>query len=388
MSDFIVAFDDVALQLGDTGIARYWKEVIGELQNSNILKDIGVRPIFLNRSDSELHCHVPHIEFPKYNFTYPAADRKLINAFCKSEQVDLFVSSYYTFATSSKNMLLVYDLIPEVYNFSRMNRGWMERELSLHAATSIFAISENTKNDLKKYYPHTGFLNVSVGYPGIDLDLFNMNRIKDGFKETKNQKYFVCLGSRYGQENYKNGELVVRALQSIPKEMIDFDLIFIGGEELTESELDLVKSKGVSIVRKHLDDKELVKTLSQAAALIYPSKYEGFGMPPLEALAVGTPIITTNKASIPEVVGDLSLFVAENDHVGLARLLTTTDFEHERARISQSGPERAAMFSWQNTAQLFGAALSTCLNEDASESWMQKIDFIHEYSKIAENLQH
>jgi glycosyltransferase involved in cell wall biosynthesis len=383
----VVAFDDISLQLGNTGIARYWKELLCALIRSDTLQQKGITPIFLSRSYFHTTLQANHLAFPKYDFRYPAADRELISAFCESQKVDLFVSSYFTFSNSCRNLLLVYDLIPEIFGFERLNRGWMERELSFHAASSYFAISQNTAKDLRKFYPHTQDLRIDIGYPGIDIKLFHKNVSNKVSSYLTEDRYFVCVGSRYGQNGYKNGELLVKALQSLTSAEIDFSLIFIGGEPLTDEESQLHNSGKVKIYQKRFSDVELVDILGNAEALIYPSKYEGFGMPPLEALALGTPTITTQNSSLPESVGELGIFVSDEDFKGLAALLTRTNFNFYRMKLREKGPTRAKNFSWDETALNFSTALDSALNSPLPRRVSQRIDLIKEYSRIVVNLQ-
>ena len=386
--EFIVAFDDVALQLGDTGIARYWRELASSLVEFDILKEHGIKPIFLSRSPFRTNMHDKHLEFPSFDFRFAAADRQLISAFCKSEKVDLFVSSYYTFSTVSANLILVYDLIPDVFKFGRMNRGWMERELAINAASSFFAISNNTKKDLSEFYPHSNDLHVGVGHPGIDLKLFAPRNPSADLNMVQGFRYFACVGSRYGEGGYKNGKLIVDAINLIPKEDIDFELCFIGGEPLTQEELKMQGVKGIRIHTGRLSDTEMVSVIRNAEALVYPSKYEGFGIPPLEALALGTPVITTRSSSIPEAVGDLALFVETDDAKQLAELLLRKDFAQVRDSLVTSGPQRAKEFTWEKTAREFGSTLVHSLATQQPPAWKKRQEILHEYSQIAINLQH
>jgi len=384
---YVVAFDDVALQLGDTGIARYWRELLESLIELEILNKLGVRPIFVSRSDYRTSLIQSHVEFSTYSFQNPAADRKLISALCDYEKVDLFVSSYYTFSTSSSNMILIYDLIPEVFGFNRMNRGWLERELAINASSSYFSISQNTKRDLHKFYPHTRDLLTGVGYPGINAALFAQDKVLLEKKNHSKTRYFVCLGSRYGEGGYKNGKLLVDAINLIDNSMIDFNLYFVGGESLTAEEIKLQKRKGLKIFTGRLSDEEMTSVLSNAEALIYPSKYEGFGMPPLEALALGTPVIVTKSSSILESVGNLAIFVEGNEPYKLAEILNNTDFDKVREDLKMDGPKRVASFSWERTAKEFGEVLIQTLTTPQSDSVSKRKSILSEYSEIAINLQ-
>jgi glycosyltransferase involved in cell wall biosynthesis len=382
----VVAFDDVALQIGNTGIARYWREIHGSIFEGDVFQDLGITPIFLSRTPYRTKFTESHIDFPKYDFRFPAADRELISAFCHDQKVDLFVSSYYTFSTTCPNLMFVYDLIPEVFGFKRLNRGWMERELSLYASKSFFAISQNTKKDLTSFYPHTRNCEIGIGYPGINRETFSKSASHTIGRVGK--RYFICIGSRYGEGGYKNGNLLVNALRSMDKELIDFDLLFVGGEELTKDEIELVAEGIVKIDRITISDENLAKTIVGAEALIYPSKYEGFGMPPLEALSLGTPVIVTRTSSLPESVGELGIYVSSENCEELALVMLKTDFVEIREQIKDEGPKRARKFSWDQTAISFGNTLRHTLAQPETESSRKRSAILTEYSRIAINLQH
>ena len=383
--EYVVAFDDVALQLSNTGIARYWRELMTRLVENDVFKDHNIKPIFLSRSSFRTTLIDQHLEFPSFDFQFPAADRQLISAFCESEKVDLFVSSYYTFSVNKKNLVLLYDLIPEVFGFERMNRGWMERELAFHAASSLFTISQNSKNDMNFFYPHTKEMKIGVGYPGIDTSLFNSNQKENSRESPSNLRHFVCVGARYGEGGYKNGKLLVDAINSMENEEIDFELYFIGGEALTLEEIKMSDDKKVKIHTGRISDSEMVSVIRSADALIYPTKYEGFGIPPLESLAVGTPVITTNCSSIPE---DLALFVDFDDAEGLASILLHKDFIELKESIGVHGPKRASEFTWEKTTKEFSLALVRALVEQEDPLWKKRLEILREYSEIAVNLQH
>jgi glycosyltransferase involved in cell wall biosynthesis len=362
--------------------------LIGHLVDSGTFEQNNVKPIFLSRSKYRTTLKDSHIEFPAIDFRFPAADRHLISRFCSSEKVDLFVSSYYTFSTASANLILIYDLIPEVFKFGRMNRGWMERELAIYSAKSYFTISQNTRKDLCEFYPHSRDLHIGLGYPGIDSNLFDSARITPEAKQARKKRFFVCVGSRYGEGGYKNGKLLVDAINKIPNENIDFELYFIGGEPLTKEEMQLQNDKGIKIKTGRLSDSELISVLKNAEALVYPSKYEGFGMPPLEALALGTPVITTRSSSIPEAVGGLALFVDAEDSLSLSALLLRKDFEQVRQSLISSGPQRASEFSWKQTALAFSSTMIKSLTTQENSAWQKRQEILREYSQIAINLQH
>ncbi len=106
-----------------------------------------------------------------------------------------------------------------------------------------------------------------------------------------------------------------------------------------------------------LSDEELALAYSGAMALVYPSKYEGFGMPVLEAMACGCPVITCPNASIPEVAGDAAIYVNDDDVDGLANALCEVQKPSIRNSLIAAGLAQAKKFSWSKMAQTVSSAL-------------------------------
>jgi alpha-1,3-rhamnosyl/mannosyltransferase len=121
--------------------------------------------------------------------------------------------------------------------------------------------------------------------------------------------------------------------------------------EALDRELEPMQRKGQVRLLGFVPDDELNALYSGARAFIYPSLYEGFGLPPLEAMACGAPVITSNKASLPEVVGNAGILVEPLDieqmNQAIESLLENDSLHHE---LRQKGLERASLFTWEKTA--------------------------------------
>jgi hypothetical protein len=161
--------------------------------------------------------------------------------------------------------------------------------------------------------------------------------------------YFLLVGERIGYSGYKNCGLFFRAFAGLP-ENAAFEIVCAGGQPALEDELrTLAGNTSVHLLR--LTDAELSVAYTGAVALVYPSRYEGFGMPVAEALACGCPVITCRNSSLIEVAGEAALYVGENDVAGLRRTLRQVQELTRRAELSVRGRAQAVQFSWSAMAE-------------------------------------
>ncbi|MCJ7762431.1 glycosyltransferase family 4 protein, partial [Candidatus Bathyarchaeota archaeon] len=104
----------------------------------------------------------------------------------------------------------------------------------------------------------------------------------------------------------------------------------------------------------HASDQDIISLYSEADVFVYPSLYEGFGLPVLEAMACGCPVITSNVSSLPEVAGDAAILVDPQDPNAIARaIITVLKDDKLKRELSERGVEQAKKFSWEKTAQDF-----------------------------------
>jgi glycosyltransferase involved in cell wall biosynthesis len=384
----LVLFDDVFFNITNSGIARVWKSVLTELASSDLLASRDLKLMILNRSDALNDLDFESVLFPQYNFSHPAADREILSQVCMNYNASLFVSSYYTFALGRPSLMTVYDLIPEVFDFGRISRGWLERELAIMHASAYVAISTNTKNDLRKYYPFTDQNEVSVTHPGVDTTVF-YRRSTDAIRQFKMKyalgNFLVFVGSRGHENTYKNGALLFQALREGP--ISNLDVVIVGGEKLSSEEIKICNENGVKLLRLELDDNDLAQCLSSAEVLLYPSLYEGFGLPPLEALAVGTPIITTDASSLPEATGALSLIISGQNTEEVREKVRQAKTSSWKEKIRTEGPTWAQNFTWKSMAESMVDAWAMCLSENPTVL-MKEVDvFLTSYTGDVKNLQ-
>jgi glycosyltransferase involved in cell wall biosynthesis len=225
---------------------------------------------------------------------------------------------------------------------------------SLHAmrrAARIVTDSENSRNDLLELidYPQQ---QTRVVYPGIDpafrpLADRERHRAALGLPD----RYMLHVGHSLP---YMNVEQVLRVLGRVVDRGLDLNLVKVG-TPFTDGQSELIEQLGVGDRIKHLGRvsfEDLPAVYNCAAILLYPVYYAGFGLPPLEAIACGIPVVCSDRGSLPEVLGDAALFASPDEtqemaeHV--ARLLTDgTMVETYRLR----GLERSRRYSWDHTAR-------------------------------------
>lgn len=225
---------------------------------------------------------------------------------------------------------------------------------------TIITPSETTRNDIAKYYFHTDISNVRVVPSGYDNDTFYWRKItlSDHQVLTErykiNKKYILFVGVLQPR---KNVSLLVKSFKDIvSKYGQDVELILAGGNGwMSEKIFDDINNSGYSKRIKVLGEvslRDLAVLMRGAEVFVLPSLYEGFGLPILEAMASGAPVVTSNVSSMPEVGGDAAVYFdpANRNSLTAAILKILTDGDR-RETLRQKGFLRAREFSWKNTAE-------------------------------------
>lgn len=348
----VILVDAVFFQLYQTGIARLWKSLLEEWVKSGFAKHIVVL-------DREGTCpKIPDIKYrtiPIYNYNNTDADREMLQQVCDEEEADVFISSYYTTSITTPSVFMAYDMIPEAMNWDMNNPMWQAKHQAIKQAFTYIAISENTARDLTKYFTHIPKESVTVAYCGVKNPLLpaassKINSFKTKYGITK--PYFLLVGTGSG---YKNGILFFQAFSQLANSY-GFDVVCtgIGGALVSEFR---AYTLGSVIHTLQLSDEELATAYSGATALVYPSKYEGFGMPIIEAMACGCPVITCPNASIPEVAGEAAIYVNDDDVESLANALCEVQKPSIRKSLITAGLAQAQKFSWSKMADIVSSVL-------------------------------
>jgi hypothetical protein len=349
----------------NTGIARVWRSYLQEWLESGFASRI----LFLDRSGAGPRLErLPTRSIPPWDSGRTAEDSLLLQRVCDEAGAALFVSTYYTTPIATPSLMLVYDLIPERLGLDMSDPSWDEKRLAVEHASAYACISENTRRDLHELEPASRGKPADVVPLGVDkvFEPASKEAVAAFWKAHRiDRPYFLLVGDRRGVDGYKNTQLLFRALRGW-SEQRQHEVVCVGGRSHIEPELRLSGPR-VRARRLSLSDEELRLAYAGAAALVYPSRYEGFGLPVAEAMACGCPVITTKLASIPEVAGDAALYVDPDDPHSLREALDAVRDPNRRATMVATGASRASLFRWDRAAAAFANVLSEAASADTAE---------------------
>lgn len=347
-----VVFDGAAFQDPHSGMARLWSAVFRQWAASGFAPFVTV----LDRAGSApRHKGFRYIETPPLRAHDAASQRSMLQAACDTESADLFVSSTYTHPESCRSLLYLYDMTPEVLGWDLSAPVWRDKHRAIQHASAFACLSANTAADLHRIYPDTASRPCAIALPGV-AEEFKPSSAAEVASLSASlglpEHYFVFLGHR---DNYKNAPLVFDAVAGLAATS-GWGLLLVGGRPELEPRF-AEKAIGFPVRIARLSDSELQAAYTGAAALFYISRYEGFGLPVLEAMACDCPVITCRNSSLPEAAGDAALYVADDDPADLLAAMHRVIEADVRADLIARGRARSAMFSWQRTADIIERAI-------------------------------
>ena len=357
-----IVIDGVIFQLQHGrpfGISRLWWSLLTELATT----PLAGRIVLLDREGTAPE--IPGIRRRKMSaFCLGNARNEalMLDQVCREEGGGLFVSTYYTYTLSTPSLLMLYDMIPERFQTvgpDAPNPEWRDKHHAIENSSSFAAISQSTVRDLSLFYPRAAARPQKV-IPCAVSDAFRPHSREEiaAFKAAGglSKSYFLLVGRR---DAHKNVRLFFKAFARLP-DRERYAIVLAGAGHEIEPELrELIA--GTDSYAGFFSDQDLALLYSGALALVYPSIYEGFGLPILEAMQSGCPVITCHNSSIFEVAGRAALYVGECDVDGLAKTLLDVQLPDVRGYLIKAGLEQAQRFSWKKSAVLLAAAINAQL---------------------------
>ena len=299
---------------------------------------------------------------------------------CHRHNLDLYHATNYIAPDYDIPLAVtVYDLsfmrYPEMHPASR--HAWLARGFhsTIKRARQIITISEFSKKEIVELLgvePEK----ITIAYPGVD-SCFKPMHIDDLGLKLKNwalkpDGYILSVGTLEPRKNLVSLFKAYDRLKNGIKEKWPLVVVGMAGwkEKKIVEEMGILIQKGNLVPLGYLSDDQLATIYAGAKLFVYPSLYEGFGMPPLEAMACGIPVISSNRASLPEVVGRAGVLVDPEDIDAVAQALETVLIDSKKSKaMSRQGPQQAAKFTWEGCARKTFTVYQKTLENSSNANW-------------------
>lgn len=284
--------------------------------------------------------------------------------------VDLFWSPLTTLPWSCpvRSVVTVHDLTPVLLPASHhWKTRWSQRPFlarSLASARAVIAVSRATAGDVRARYRRAAPISVIPNGVGIEFRPAEPAAVETiRRREDAPDGYVLYAGTL---EPRKNLDGLLAAWRLVREELPEAPPLLVAGawgwgDPALRSRLAKASALDVRTLGR-VSHERLVELLQGATAFVYPSLYEGFGLPPLEAMACAVPVVTSDRSSLPEVVGDAGILVDPDDPRAIAAGLLDVLRHPKRARaLAERGRERSRSFTWKRSAEALAAVFDEVL---------------------------
>lgn len=350
----VVLYDPQIFGMQDYGgISRYFFEIIRRMPiNSCAIPEFVHHNEYLNKVYWGKKDNVIS-NFKYKNYLYTAINIILGIPKILSSDYKIFHPTYYEtyfvpFIKNKKLVITIHDLVHEKYSYKYpglSKRVLKQKALLIKKADHIIAVSENTKKDIEKVYGVSS-IKISVVYHGNSLNPWNGKKSLD-----LPSKYLLFVGQRSMYKNFNN---FIRAVSIVIKKNPEYSIICAGGGGFTDLEKKLIEKNNLSKKIKHVrfnSDESLAEIYSRATVFVYPSLYEGFGIPILEAFSSKTPIAISNTSCFPEIAGNAAEYFDPQSPESISDAILNIIYDDKRRReLITLGNKQIEKFSWGKAA--------------------------------------
>ena len=343
------------------GISRYFSELMVQYKSE---KDIDFE-LACKYSDNQYLHDMVKLDFIKKSSDANSKIRKYYNyalnrlnsmSIISQGDYDVLHPTYYDpYFLNKLNgkpfVITVHDLTQDLFPqyFKNPGRNTRMKRAVMEKAEKVIAISNHTKGDIINYF-NVPEEKITVIYHGNSLKSIKTISGNPGTGLSE-KRYVLFVGLRGG---YKNFHTFVAAISKILKEDEGLEVICVGAGPFVKEEIELLEIHGIQqrFSQVSVNDEELTELYSNALALVFPSLYEGFGMPILEAMDCGCPAILSNTSSMPEIGGNAARYFDPEDIESIRDSIEKVIYDEElRQKMILDGRNRADDFSWQRTAK-------------------------------------
>ncbi|SFL47113.1 Glycosyltransferase involved in cell wall bisynthesis [Desulfomicrobium norvegicum] len=336
------------------GISRYFCEVASRIARDNNCDVKFASPIFFNcylkfDSDRVKGLYIPQI--PKTGKLIQLINNLIAPCLVRLCSPNLVHETYYSYKSAASNsakvIVTVHDMIHELFpeSFETSDTTRFKKAAAVNRADHVICVSGNTQQDLIR------LLGVDPAKTSVVHHGYELMVAPSGMRRCE-EPYILYVGSRGG---YKNFDRLLQGYAASPSIHKNFQLVAFGGGELTRQERSRIQELGGGRLQvRHFsgDDEVLADLYDFAHVFVYPSLYEGFGIPPLEAMSVGCPVLCSDRSSLPEVLGDAAGFFDPESVDSIANALERVLFDSSyRQGLIEKGYGRCARYSWEKCAK-------------------------------------
>lgn len=413
-----IAFDAGAIEIGKgSGIGNYtlnqFTEMIKMASDVEFFYFNTVEKSVLLDSIKEPNLHKEYLfmgrndELRKYRSAYADVYGEIVQEFIRKNQIDVFYITSPFFAdnvTYKKEwfdgvtvVATAWDIIPyvmrNVYLRDKNDYQWYMSCIDmLRWVDRLLAISNSVKDDMVKYLNFDAD-KIDVIYGGVSERFRKLNiaetekKVLYGKFGIKHEYVLCCISA----DERKNVMRAIEAFANLTKTVIDEHQLVIVGRVLPEQKvkfLNKIQSLHMEdkiLLTDYVTDEELLALYNLAKLMIFPSLYEGFGLPAIEAWACGTPVIASNNSSLGEIVGEAGLLFDPKDVNSIAKTMQTALMEADLARLLQKGQDKLHNFTWDKVAEASLKAINEALaNKENTLRKVKNIALIYPVTDMGE----
>jgi glycosyltransferase involved in cell wall biosynthesis len=365
-----VAFDHQAFVMQSFGgISRYYTKLAEALNRANVKSHIYApyhRNYYLSNLDGNLSTgHYAKKFLPKTASFINLMSSYRLKSYIEDYKPDLLHQTYYQSNRYLQNdlpvIITVYDMIHELFPqyFPPKDITAKIKKISVQRADHVICISKSTQIDLIDIY-NVPESKTSVVHLATDLYEQTAHNTLDVY--SKQKPFLLFVGQRGGYKNFNN---FIRSVGLSTNLKQDFNIICFGGGEFTQAEKSMIAMAGFSPYQvKQIggEDRVLSALYASASAFVFPSKYEGFGLPVLEAMSFGCPVLSSNAGSLPEVGGVAARYFDPDDLDDIKCVIQDCVYsDSEINTLRKLGLQNYSLFDWDTCAKKTANVYHDCI---------------------------